>query len=93
MLTGYLKLLDWSSRLLRSGKSAVSRAAAPLLERLKIDADSWVATLRHFCSGEKLVGNFFGPVSRLQEAAAITGRHRLKDLGGRARLTAPPPVG
>jgi hypothetical protein len=92
-LTGYLKLLDWSSRLLRSGKKGVSREAAPLLERLRIDADSWQATLRRFFSGEKLLGNFFGAVSRLQEAAATTGRHWLKDIGGRARLTAPPTVG
>jgi hypothetical protein len=92
-LTGYLKLLDWSSRLLRSGKKGVPRAAAPLLERLRIDADSWAATLQRFFSGEKLVGNFFGSVSRLQEAAVTTGRHWLKDISGRARLTAPPTVG
>src|SRR5712691_476301 len=48
----------------------VSHAAAPLLERLRIDADSWDATLRRFFSGEKLVGNFFGHVSRLHEAAS-----------------------
>ena len=42
---------------------------------------------------EKLVGNFFGAVSRLQEAATSTGRHWLKDIGGRVRLTAPPPAG
>ena len=91
-LTGYLKLLDWSSRLLRSGKKAVSRAAAPLLERLHIDASSWEATLRRFFSGDKLVGNFFGPVSRLQEVAAATGRHWLKDLGHRSPLASPPPA-
>jgi hypothetical protein len=92
-LTGYLKLLDWSSQLLRSGKKGVSREAAPLLERLRIDADSWQARLRRFFSGEKLVGNFFGAVSRLQEAAATTGRHWLKNIGGRARLSAPPALG
>ena len=91
-LTGYLKLLDWSSRLLRSGKKSVSRAAAPLLERLHIDAASWEATLRRFFSGEKLVGNFFGSASRLQEAATAKGRHWLKDLGHRVPLTSPPPV-
>ncbi len=91
-LTGYLKLLDWSSRLLRSGKKSVSRVAAPLLERLRIDADSWEATLRRFFSGDKLVGNFFGSVSRLQEVATATGRRWLKDLGHRAPLTSPPPV-
>ncbi len=89
-LTGYLKLLDWSSRLLRSGKKVVSRAAAPLLERLRIDADHWETTLRRFFSGEKLVGNFFGSATRLQEAATATGRQWLKDLGHRASLTAVP---
>lgn len=92
-LTGYLKLLDWSSRLLRSGKKEVSREAPALLERLRIDTNSWQATLRRFFSAEKLVGNFFGSVSRLEEAAATTSRHWLKDIGGRARLTAAPAVG
>jgi hypothetical protein len=41
----------------------------------------------------KLAGNFFGPVSRLPQAAATTGRQWLIDIGGRARLTAPPSVG
>ena len=84
MTMGYLKLLDWSSRLLRSGKKSVSRAAAPLLERLRIDADSWAATLRRFFSGDKLVGNFFGSATRLKEAATTKGRQWLKDLGHRS---------
>ena len=92
-LTGYLKLLDWSSRLLRSGKKSVSRVAAPLLERLRIDADSWEATLRRFFSGHKLVGNFFGHILRLQAAASMRSRQWLKDIGGRSLIASPPPIG
>ena len=92
-LTGYLKLLDWSSRLLRSEKKSVSRVAAPLLERLRIDADSWEATLRRFFSGHKLVGNFFGHISRLQAAASMRSRQWLKDIGGRSLIASPPPIG
>ena len=83
---------NWSSRLLRSGKQAVSNTAAPLLERLRIDADSWAATLQRFFSGDKLVGNFFGSASRLQEATTAKGRRWLKDLGHRAPLAAAPPI-
>ena len=77
---------------MRSGKQAVSNAAAPLLERLRIDADSWAATLRRFFSGDKLVGNFFGSVTCLKEAATAKGRQWLKDLGHRTPLAAAPPV-
>ncbi|MDB5384816.1 MAG: hypothetical protein JWM11_462 [Planctomycetaceae bacterium] len=44
-LTGYLQLLDWSSRLIRPGKITVPDAVPNILTRLQIDAGSWKSTL------------------------------------------------
>lgn len=89
-LTGYLQLLDWSSRLVRPGKAHVPEAAPPLLDRLHIDATSWQATLEKLIHAKKTVGTYFGTASRLTELAQQQGRQYLKNLTGRDhQLTAP----
>jgi REP element-mobilizing transposase RayT len=82
-LTGYLQLLDWSSRLVRPGKAHVAAGAPPLLSRLQIDAASWQATLEKLFSGTKKVGSYFGTSQRLADLAEQQGRRFLKNLTGR----------
>ena len=48
-LDKYLSLLDWTGRELRAGSRATIPAQlAPILERLGVNTDGWVETVRHF---------------------------------------------
>ncbi len=89
-LTGYLQLVEWSSRLVRPGKSRVATEAPAILARLKIEATGWQATLEKLVRSTKKVGSYFGSSSRLNEVAARNGRSFLKNLTGRdTELTTP----
>ena len=89
-LTGYLQLLDWSSRLVRPGKARLADDAPPLLSRLRIEAAGWQAALQKPLSDSKRVGSYFGGAGRLRELADQQGRRFLKNITGRgAALTAP----
>ncbi len=89
-LTGYLQLVDWSSRVVRPGKVRIAEAAPPLLARLQIDASHWQATLEKLVRSTKKVGSYFGGSQRLNEIAAQSGRRFLKNLTGRdTELTTP----
>ena len=89
-LTGYLQLVDWSSRLVRPGKARVAGDAAAILARLQIDAAGWQATLEKLVRSTKKVGTYFGSSGRLDEVATQRGRRVLKNLTGRdAALTTP----
>ncbi len=47
----YLELLDWTARELRGDKrGATPESAAPIFERLGIDADVWCELTRDFAS-------------------------------------------
>ncbi|MDB5338527.1 MAG: hypothetical protein JWN70_4146 [Planctomycetaceae bacterium] len=82
-LTGYLQLVDWSSRLVRPNKARVDAEAPALLARLRIDARGWQATLEKLVRSTKKVGTYFGGVNRLNEVAAQRGRQFLKNVTGR----------
>jgi len=89
-LTGYLQLVDWTSRLVRSGKARVAVETPALLSRLGIDAQGWQATLEKLLGGAKRVGNYFGNETRLTEIAEQRGRRFVKNVTGRqSALTAP----
>ena len=89
-LSGYLQLIDWSSRLIRPGKANLSAAVPDILTRLQIDAGSWQATLEKLIRTTKSVGTYFGSTSRLNEAAVHRGIKYLKNVTGRETpLTAP----
>ena len=89
-LTGYLQLVDWTSRLVRPGKARVSAETPALLTRLGIDAQGWQATLEKLLSNTKRVGSYFGGDSRLTEIATKHGRRFVKNVTGRqSALTAP----
>lgn len=82
-LTGYLEVLDWSSRALRPGKAHVAKEAPPILERLKIGECAWLATLQRLFGPVKTSGSHFGTTSSLTDAASAKGRKFLKNITGR----------
>ena len=89
-LTGYLQLVDWSSRVVRPGKVRVSAEAPAILDRLQIDATGWQATLEKLTRSTKKVGSYFGGSDRLKEVATQRDRRFVKNVTGRnAELTAP----
>ena len=96
-LTGYLQLVDWSSRLVRPGKQSVAKEAPAILARLQIDATGWQATLeklvrstKKLVRSTKRVGSYFGSSDHLQKVAAQKNRRFLKNLTGRdTQLTGP----
>ncbi|MDB5384530.1 MAG: hypothetical protein JWM11_176 [Planctomycetaceae bacterium] len=89
-LTGYLQLLDWSSRLIRPGKLTVSDDVPDILTRLQIDSESWKSTLEKLVGSRKKIGNYFGGTSRLNEVASQRGTKYLENISGReSQLTAP----
>jgi REP element-mobilizing transposase RayT len=81
-LGSYLRLVDYTGRLFREGKAAISAELAGILERLGSSAESWWARLEKLSRG-RLLGSFFAASrDRLREVAARLGVHHLANLGG-----------
>jgi hypothetical protein len=71
-LDKYLELLDWTGRQLRSAsKGVIPAELAPILERLGINGDGWVETVRRFGGWFKTAA---GRGDSLRELAARRGR-------------------
>ena len=72
----YLMLLDYTSRLVRDGKAAVSAEVESIFTRLGSSAESWGARLLKM-SGTRLLGRFVAASrGRLREIAQRIGvRH------------------
>ena len=56
-LGSYLLLVDYTGRLFRQGKAAISREVAEILERVGTTADTWQARLEALRKG-RLLGRF-----------------------------------
>ena len=81
-LGNYLLLVDYTGRLFREGKTAISAELAGILERLGTTAESWQARLEKLKPG-RLLGRFFAASrERLREVAAHLRVHHLANLGG-----------
>ncbi len=78
----YLLLLDYTARLFREGKAAISREVAEILERLGTTAEIWQARLQKLSKG-RLLGRFFGATrERLREVADGLGLRRVPNWCG-----------
>lgn len=73
-LSCYVRLIDWTSRLIRAGKAQVDPASRSLFERLDLDPASWEVTLTQLVRSSKRGGGHFGTDARLREAARSHGR-------------------
>jgi hypothetical protein len=81
-LGNYLLLVDHTSRLFRTGKAALSRELAGILDRLGTSAERWQARLEALRRG-RLLGRFFAASrQRLREVAERLGLRRTANLGG-----------
>ena len=81
-LGNYLLLVDYTGRLFREGKAALSREVAQILDRLGRSADHWQVRLEKLRHG-RLLGRFFASRrQRLQEVADRLGRRRVPNLAG-----------
>ena len=81
-LGNYRFLVDFTARLFREGKTAISTELSGILERLGTTAESWQARPKKLKSG-RLLGRFFAASqNRLREAAVHLRVHHLANLGG-----------
>jgi hypothetical protein len=88
-LGSYLILADYTGRLLREGKAAITAEVSAILERVGTNAETWHARLDKLSKG-RLLGRFFAASrDRLRAVAARLNVHHLANLGGcPARQTA-----
>jgi hypothetical protein len=81
-LGSYVKLVEYTGRLLRQGKASISVELAGIFERLSVTGESWrdgMAKLR----GERLLGrNFATSRTKLREIAKHFGVRHLVNLTG-----------
>ncbi len=76
-LGNYLLLVDYTARLFRDSKAAISAELSGILERLGTNPESWHARLEKLKAGS-LLGRFFAASrERLREAAAHLRVHHL----------------
>jgi REP element-mobilizing transposase RayT len=71
-LGNYLLLVDYTSRLCRTGKARVGREVASILYRLGTSPNVWAQRVQQLFSKPRLLGSYF-----------TTGRERLRDLARR----------
>jgi hypothetical protein len=77
-LEEYLSLLDWTGRQLSSDKrGAVPCQLAPILERLRIDSERWIDTVRDF---GHLFRTAVGRSESVREQASRMGRRWLQGV-------------
>ena len=81
-LGNYLVLVDYTGRLLRDGKAAISREVAGIFERLGTTAETWQARLEKLGQG-RLLGRFLAASrQRLRDVAERLGLRRVPNLAG-----------
>jgi len=85
-LAGYLRLLDWSSRLIRRGKARVPKEVAEILSRLGSSAGLWQQRLEKLTTIERTFGVVFATrAAEISRFAAARGVTKLSNLNGCAR--------
>jgi REP element-mobilizing transposase RayT len=81
-LGSYLLLVDYTGRLFRDGKTAISVELAGIFERLGSNSERWWSRIEKLSKG-RLLGRFFAASrERLREVARGLGVHHLANLGG-----------
>lgn len=85
-LSRYCRLVDWTSRMVRTGKAIVDEATASMFERLGLKVDRWEATMLQLCTSRKLVGSVMGNEQSLRRVAAMRSCGYVKNRGGRIAI-------
>ena len=74
--------IDFTGRVFREGKAAISREVAEIFQRIGTNADSWQMRLQKLRAG-RLLGRFFAASrQRLREIVDRLGLRRAVNLGG-----------
>jgi hypothetical protein len=73
-LSGYLRLVEWTSRLVRDGKASLDAGSISVFERLRLDAEAWETTVTRRFAVSRRSGSHCGGAVRLAEAARTHGR-------------------
>jgi hypothetical protein len=81
-LGSYLLVVDYSGRMFREGKAAISREVAEIFERLGTSAETWQMLLHKLRTGRLLGCSFAASRERLREVSAGLGLRRVPNLGG-----------
>jgi REP element-mobilizing transposase RayT len=82
-LEAYLELVDWTGRRVVQGKAAMDAEIPPILQRLNIDAETWVRTMQ---PRGNVFGRAIGRLTRLREHAVTVGQAWIRGLGLARRL-------
>ena len=80
-LGSYALLVDYTGRLFREGKVAISRELAAIFDRLGTTAESWWSRLAKLSQGRLFGRVLAATCDRLQEVANRLGVRRLVNLG------------
>ncbi len=82
-LAAYLRLLDWTGRLLREGKARMPRDVAGILERLGSSTGHWQERLEKLSGTERIYGVAFAVhADSIQRYADSRGIRKLTNLNG-----------
>ena len=82
-LTSYLRLLDWSARLFRPGKTRMPTEVAGILDRLGSSGDLWRSRLEKLRQNDSIFGVVFATSrSAINEFATARGVSKLSNLNG-----------
>ena len=81
-LGSYVELLDYTWRLFRQGKVAISPELAGIFERLNVSAQNWQNRIEKL-GGDRLLGRFFASTrARLLDIAERLGVRHVVNLRG-----------
>jgi hypothetical protein len=81
-LGSYLLLVEYTGRLFRDGKAAISAELSGILDRLGSTSERWWSRIEKLSKG-RLLGRFFAASrGRLRDVARSLGVHHLANLGG-----------
>ncbi len=82
-LSSYLRLLDWSSRLVRRGKARLPRDVAEILDRLGTNAGHWQERLEKLTAADRIFGVVFATKAKsINDFAESRGVRKLSNLNG-----------
>jgi REP element-mobilizing transposase RayT len=86
-LEDYLSLVDWTGRQFREDKrGSISEALPPILQRLAIDADSWLSLTKSF---EEHFSTLAGRPDDIQQVCQNRGQCWAHGIGASRRLFSP----
>ena len=72
----YLQLVDWTGRVLRDDKKgAIPDELAPILERVGLNPDGWLKSIRHY---NRHYFTALGAMDRIKAYAEAQGKHWLR---------------